>query len=217
MDSHLVLGLPPTYIKQTDPSTMKGYIGGRAYRSLWGTVDSGRKKIVETKLYPVKITVGSPEKTKIGLMDTILNTIKDNESIDERIRIIKEDLEKKSQSGLNTFKFGSANRNGKNAYLETVNSLMEMLAYGEKVQDVDDKNNYFLSRDFTYLNNFREDYDYPTITILASEETTITETAMSEVGESLIKKVVDIGRESAREYNFLTGGKGKTHKRQIWT
>lgn len=208
MDSHLVLGLPPTYIKQTDPSTAKGYVGGRAYRSLWGTVDSGRRKIVETKLYPVKITVGSPEKTKIGLMDTILNTIKDDESIEERIRIIKEDLEKKSQSGLNTFKFGSALRNGKNAYLETVNALMEMLAYGEKVQGEEDTNNYFLSRDFTYLNNFREEYDYPTITILASEETTITETATSEVGESLIKKVVDIGRESAREYNFLTGGQG---------
>lgn len=208
MRSNLVLGLPPTYIKQTDPSTLNEFIGGRAYRSLWGTVDSGRKDITETKLYPVKITVGSPEKTKIGLMDTILNTITDDESIEERVRKIKEDLEKKSQSGLNTFKFGTAKRGNTNAYISTVNALMEMLAYGEKTRGIGDYNNYFLSRDFTYLNNFTEDMEFPTLTILASEETTITENANTEVGESLIKKVVDVGRESAREYNFLTGGNG---------
>lgn len=215
MDSNLVLGLPPSYIKKTDPTVDAGSVGGMAYKQLWGKIDSKKKSVTNTKLYPVKITIGFPKKTRIGLMDSVLESIKEKDDKNETKGLVEmtneiiEKQEAKINEGLSTFKFGSAVADdGKNKYLETVNSLMQMLAYGNKVMGVENRNNYFLNRDFTYLSNFEENARYPTITFLASEETTITESSETEMGDSMLKKFVDLGKEVTREFNFISGDKG---------
>ena len=63
-----------------------------------------------------------------------------------------------------------------------------------------------MDKETTGMFNFTENASFPVITVLASEETSISESASSEVGDSAMKKVLDFGSDITREVSFLSNG-----------
>lgn len=209
-----MFGLPPRYHPIVD-------LNGRIYNKLWGnktdyhfskdklkTISGDREtpeeSSVSTTLYGIKFRIGSSSRVRMGLLSTVFNSLNNIGDLDNTIERVQSDWNSKVNSGLNTFKFGSALRNGENSYLKIVEVILTAMAYGEKVNKVPDHKNPYLDRSL-YLH---DDLDilFPEFIVAASSETSITETASTDVGDSLLTNLLNKGSMIAREMNFVNGG-----------
>jgi len=199
-----VFGMPPRYPSVFDRNN-------RVYKKLWGQIDSNGN-LNETNLYSINFKIGSPKRVRMGLMSALVNKISnaDSNTITQEYEKLKVEWDTKVNSGMNTFNFGSALHGGTNSYIDVCNHLIEMLGYGAKQSGVPDSKNPYFDSNLRLFSS--SNIQFPTMTVLGSEETSITESVSNEVGDSKLKGMLDKSSEMMREFSFINAGRGSIQK-----
>ena len=202
-----VFGMPPKYGPSID-------YNNRVYSKLWGNLDR-KGTLTDTNLYSIKMTVGTPKRVRLGLLTTLanrLNNVTDLSRMESEYQKLEQEWSSKTSSGLNTFQFGSAYKSGTNTYLSIVDNLIEMMGYGLRTQGVPDEKNPYYDINNRVFSTMDANLRFPSITVLGSEETSISESISNEVGDSKLKGMLDKSSEMMREFSFINGGGGSIEK-----
>jgi len=199
INSRVVLGMPPKYTNNVD-------YNGRVYKKHFGNENKGVME--STPLYPFKFTIGTGKPVFGSFNKTIaaIGKIYDTKEFTpeqkakEAEAVIKKAREEQKDNmsrGIRSFEFEPdgvvADKKGnKYRYYEVMSAIFASMTLESRSDDI------------VLLSKFRD--IVPSLTILGTEETSLTDSASNEVGDSFIKSILDKGSEIARELSFSMGG-----------
>jgi hypothetical protein len=193
-----VFGKPPKYNRYIDYNS-------RAYKKLWNMDPDDDATANQSNFYNVIFRIGSPNRIKLGVLDTVFNQNPSIETLDVTIKNILENWSD-VKVGLNSFTFGTAIQDGENKYLSLVSRMIEMFHYGilSRYPSYANKSPYL---DSQLIPQPSLDEAFPEFQVFASSETTISENVSNEVGDSILKSLFDKSSSLAREINFIGGNR----------
>jgi hypothetical protein len=188
-----VFGMPFSYLNSVD-------LDKRVYKELFYDKEKKLDGSIKTNFYPFKVTVGVPrmvenrmKKVLSGLGQAVMN----KEDPKEKLEKIRKEIEtngERLEKGLRTFFF---NADTKGAYKNVINA-MALSAFSHL------PNASEAIKDLTSLAS----RGFSSFYLLGTNETNISESVNNEVGDSMLKQVLDKGSAVSREISFSLGGGG---------
>lgn len=193
-----IFGAPPRYTRSTD-------LDDRVYKNLWGNFSEFENTSPDrnSKLVNVRFTIGMPHRTL-------------KEDIAKARNILSGEFEEAGEKDsrlLNSFIFSEPVEDGENTYIKILNNLLEYMALGVDTMIPGNAGSPLQGTMNPYLDPSLRSFSpggipdtFPQFIVVASEETSVSESISNEVGDSFLANMLNFASNTVRDINFMTGG-----------